>query len=345
MPAADRRGVLAVWLAWLLLVLGALAVSGAVDIAPLHPHMRSLKSAGHGPLWLLQGWDFRWYRGIATDGYGLGGIASYAFFPLWPALLRVFSWIGPLTVLALATAAAVSGAAFAAVAASHPAGVNRRTAVALAVMPGSFALLLPYGDGLALAAAAVASVAATRARWPLAALLGFAAATARPNAFLLSILLAGIAWRGRGRWRWVAVAAPITGFVAVNGAFWIVSGDMVAFLHAERHWERGSPLDLGWPADPWMDVQPLVAAAAGALLVLLWRGRRRYGTAPALFVGSVITLSLLSGTFAAFSRQMLFAFPLTWVVADLRRPYAQFAAAAGVTGGVANILFLPHVFP
>jgi hypothetical protein len=340
----DRRIVTAVWIGWLVATLTLVAVSGAVELPPLHPHMQSLQR-GHGPLWLLEGWDFRWYRGIATIGYGFEGIASYAFFPLWPALLRLVG-SGYVTLFALVVAVAMSGAAFTAVAASHPRGAARRTAFALAALPGSFALVLPYADGIALAAAAGAYVSARHARWLPATILGFAAATARPSAFLLSILLAGVCVGGRGLLRWAAAAAPVAGFLVVNTAFWIVSGDAFAFLHAERHWGRGSPLNLGWPSDPWAGLQPIVAVASIVFLVVLWRARRRYGTTPSLFAASVIALSLLSGTFAAFSRQMMLAFPLTWVAADIRRrTYAQLAAAAGIAAGVANVLFLPHVFP
>lgn len=342
--ARDGRFVLVVWVAWLLAVLALLAISGAVDLPPLHPHMASLKHGGHGPLWVLQGWDFRWYRGIANDGYGFGGIASYAFFPLWPAVLRAYGRVGVQVPLALVTAALLSAVAFVVVAASNPVGARRRTAVALASLPGSFALLLPYADVLALAAAASAYLAAKHARWRIAVLLGFAAAVARPNAFLLSILLAGVAWNARDRLRWVAAAAPIAGFLVVNCTFWIVSGDALAFLHAERHWGRGSPLDLGLPSR-WNEIQPFVAAAAVVLAAGLWRRRRTYGTAAPLFAASVIALSLLSGTFDAFSRQMLLAFPLAWAAADIPRTLARIAAAVGIAGGAATILFLPQVFP
>ena len=296
------------------------------------------------PLWLLEGWDYRWYSGIANHGYSYGGASSYAFFPLWPTVLRVFAEVGAQTRLAIVAATLISGLVFSSVAVTHP--FPRRAAVALASMPGSFALLLPYADGLALALGALAFLTAKRGNWAAAAALAFLAGTARPNGFILALLLAGLAWRSDNRWRWAAVAAPISGFLLVNGAFWLLSGQPAAFLHAEKHWGRGSPSALfGSLNGRWAALQVAAAAAACILLWLLWRSRQRFGISAFLFAGSVVFLSLSSGTFSAFSRQMLFAFPLIWTAADIRAKYATVAAVAGIAANIANILLLPQVFP
>ena len=116
--------------------------------------------------------------------------------------------------------------------------------MALACMPGSFALLLGYADGVALVLATAATIAAVRRYWALSALCGLLTALARPNGFLIALLLVGSALRGRGRMRWLAVAAPPAGFVAVNVAFWISSGTPRAFVDAEKQWGRGYPTHL-----------------------------------------------------------------------------------------------------
>jgi hypothetical protein len=335
--ARELRDVVLVWCAWAALTLVAVAVAGALDVVTPHPDMQALQAHHHGPLWLLRSWDYGWYRRIADSGYSG---KSYAFFPLWPAVLRL---VGRHV---LVVTLAVSALAFVGVAWSSPSHRRSRTALALACMPGSVALLLAYPDGLALALATAAAIAATRGRWTVSALCGFLTAIARPNGFLIALLVAGIALRARGRLRWLAVAAPPLGFVAVNVGFWISSGTPRAFVDAEKQWGRGYPTHLlGSVDDPWAVVQAAVAGAALVLLVLLWRARGRYGAFAALFAASVVALSLASGTFSAFSRQMLFAFPLVWVASDLRARLAWAAAAGGVAVNLAGIVLLPHFFP
>jgi hypothetical protein len=341
--AGRSRSVVGIWAPWAAATLLLFVAAGHLRVVTLHPHMRSLYAEHHGPLWLLLGWDYRWYSAVA---HGYNGTPSYAFFPLWPALLWVFGRVGAQGALAVLAAALMSALAFIGVAVSAPAPVSRRTALALASMPGSFALLLPYADGLALAFGSLAVFAARRGGWLWAASLAFLAAVARPNGFLLVLLVAGVAWGSTDRRRWVAVAAPIAGFVVVNCVFWASSGSPVAFLTAEKHWGRGGPTSLfSSVSEPWYDVQAAVAAAACVLVWLLWKARHRYGTSAFLYAGAVVGLSILSGTFAAFSRQMLFAFPLLWLAAELRFPYIRVAAVAGMAINIAGIFVLPRFFP
>jgi hypothetical protein len=341
--AHELRDVVLVWCMWAALTLVAVAVAGELGVITPHADMRALAAGPHGVLWLLRGWDYGWYTRIADSGYSG---KSYAFFPLWPGVLWALGRLGDRGSLVTLWGVVVSALAFAGVAFSSPSARRGRTALALACMPGSFALLLGYSDGIALVLATAATIAAARRHWALAALSGFLTALARPNGFLIALLLFGLALRGRGRMRWLAVVAPPAGFVAVNVGFWISSGTPRAFVDAEKQWGRGYPTHLfGSVDDPWAVVQAAVAAAALVLLVLLWRSRRRYGVFAVLFAAAVIALSLTSGTFAAFSRQMLFAFPLVWVASDLHARVAWAAALGGAGINVAGIVLLPHFFP
>ena len=99
-------------------------------------------------------------------------------------------------------------------------------------------------------------------------------------------------------------------YAEVHGPFWLLRG-----------W------DYGWYTA--LAVQATVAIGAAALLWLLWRSRRRCGRPAFLFAFTVLGLTIVSGTFAAFARQMLFAFPLAWIASDLPRPHRRIATAAG----------------
>ncbi len=139
--------VLAVWAAWA----GAVVATVAIGIAA-GAYDRS-KGAPGASLFPFFSWDFGWYEAIASHGYGSVVSQRYAFFPLWPWLIRAsgsipdWQWAGVIALLA-------SGLAFLGVAAGSPAKRPRQAAVALACWPGSFALLLAYPDVLALACAA-----------------------------------------------------------------------------------------------------------------------------------------------------------------------------------------------
>jgi hypothetical protein len=117
----GRREVLAVglvWLVWFGAVLLTVAIGLAAGAYAFAPGWTI-----HTGLWPLFGWDYNWYYLIAHTGYpdGLGG-PQYAFFPLWPQLLR---WSGsiPDVVAAGAVAWTASAAAFlAAPASSTPTG-------------------------------------------------------------------------------------------------------------------------------------------------------------------------------------------------------------------------------
>jgi hypothetical protein len=271
-PRRDHALVGAIWGAWLLAVLGVLVggvESGAIaDPGHLWPHYG-------GPLWPLFTWDYGWYHLIAISGYpedGQGG-PPYAFFPVWPLLLRASGGIADWAA-ALGLTVVGSAAAFAGVAAANPSGRRRQTALALACWPGSFLLLLAYPDVIALAAAAWAAALGLRGRPWLAGVLGFVAAVARPTGFLIAIPLA-LVTRGSRRGRIFATLAPLAGAAAVHGYFWARSGDVRAFVHAEALpiWDRNGPSRISkWPghiADAWTHhafwLVPLTLAAAVAI--------------------------------------------------------------------------------
>ena len=193
---ADARAALATWLVWLAAVVGAVALLVASGLIASGPHHGMPGVVREGALWPLRSWDAAWYERIADSGYPAGRVTREdAFFPLWPAVLAAVGRAG-----AAALAAAASLAAFLAVARLAPEG--RRAVVALACLPGSFALALLYPDGLALAACAWACVLARDGRLAPAGALAAVAAAARPNGFLAALPVAVLALQAgapRGR--------------------------------------------------------------------------------------------------------------------------------------------------
>lgn len=251
---------------------------------------------------------------------------------------------------------------------------------------------------MALAAAAWAAALAMRGAPLGAGALGAAAALLRPNGLLIALPIALLA-RGRSFAFKLAAAAPVAAGAAVHLFFWARSGDVAAFPHAQRLWDRRGPGGIGdWAGQVWslLDARtPLVgflavagiagvalvwrrygrpaaiavvsgcvvllALAAGdslqvrldtaryalavPLLVVLWRLGPRYRPWAAYAIAVVATL-LVSGLIASFGRQILFAFPIFWALADgpawLRRPPL---AALGFASNLVLALLLTRFAP
>ena len=329
--------VAAVWAAWLVAMLGAVALgveSGVISAPPtkwLHYG---------GPLWPLFSWDYAWYERIASVGYP-HGIDSplYAFFPLWPWILRASGSV-PDWIVAFAAVIAASALAFAGVTAASPSARTWRTAVVLACWPGSFLLLLAYPDVLALAAAAWAAALALRGRPWLAGLCAAVAAVARPTGFLIAIALVFVA-RGSRPGRIFAAGAPIAAAAAVHVFFWERSGDPRAFLHAQALpiWHRNGPARFEkWPGHVAHALQAhalvvgLGAVVAAALVLLV---ARRHGRWYALLVGYLfVVCALLLGAQTNQTRiqsavlaGVVPLLGLIWRLGAQYRPWALYATA------------------
>jgi hypothetical protein len=326
----------AVWAIWLAAVLGV--VIGGVEAGAISDPLHSWVHYG-GPLWPLFTWDFGWYHAVAEFGYPHGhGGPFYAFFPLWPLVLRASGSI-PDWAAALAVVIAASGLAFLGVAASNPSGQARRAALALACWPGSFMLLLAYPDVLALAAAAWAAVLVLRGRPFLAGALGAVAAVARPTGFLIAIPLLLVA-RGP-RARAVAAGAPLAAAVAVQIFFWRRSGDALAFIHAQELpiWHRNGPSRFSkWPGHiahafsvhAWLLIAGALIGVVLVALVARRLGRWYAGALAYALVAGALLFGAQTPQTRIESAVLAVAVPILgvlWWLGPRYRPWALFATA------------------
>lgn len=328
----GRRYVLvgAIWAAWAGAVLATIAVGMAAGV---YNHATEVPGS---PFFPLFSWDYGWYWTIAHHGYDHIG-DRFAFFPLWSWLIR---WSGSIPDWQFAGALTLVGSAlaFLGVAAGSPAGRPREAALALACWPGSFALLLPYPDGLALAAAAWAAVLFARGRPLVAAPLGFVVALLRPNGFLIALPLLLLS-RRRGLSYKLAALTPVAGVVLVELFFWKRSGNAGAFFHAQQYWGRRGPGGAGhWANEAWhvfarhaVVIAPLVVVAV-VVGVLAWR---RFGWLPTVVGAYVCALPLLLAATTSLhslvdSARCALVLPLLlvlWRLGPRYRPWAAFATA------------------
>ena len=322
----------AIWAAWA----GAVVATVAIGLAA-GAYDRSKEAVPGTTLFPFFSWDFGWYDAIAHHGYPPVADRFYAFFPLWPWLLRASGSIADWELAGVLTVVA-SGLAFLGVAAGSPAGRPRQAALALACWPGSSLLMLAYPDGLALAAAAWAAVLFMRERPVAAAPLGAAAALLRPNGFLIALPLALLS-RGRGWTFKLAAAAPVAAAVAVEIFFWSRSGQAGAFFHAQKLWGRSGPSGVGkWVDHVWSLLEAHTAlivlglVAGCALVVLVWRQFGPFATIVVAYACAVPVLLAATQSLQGFTdtARCVLILPLLvvlWRMGRHYRPWALFAGA------------------
>ena len=294
------------------------------------------------PLELLGAWDGVWYARIAQHGYLRipGGQSDTAFFPLFPILLRGLH--GAFRLPYTAGGALISNFSFAvAVVAFYELGrrvvdgaVARRAACFMAVTPMGFVFSMSYPESLALALTALALLAAFADRWPLAAALGAVAVLARPEAVVLAVPLAAIAWSRRNKLdpsaRGLALAAVLAGPAAVASfplyLQWSLH-DADAWGQAQHSWGRAFDLTGPYRALTGVlrstDARPVLIRDLAFLIIyatlLVIAARAGVGASWIAGGALVLALPLFSGSVESEGRFGLLALPVYWAVGALVR--------------------------
>jgi hypothetical protein len=297
-------------------------------------------------------WDSDWYLRIAESGYHWPGVTP-AFFPLYPlAVAAVGRLLGSQFLLAgLVVALAACAASFVLLhrLALERLGppVARRSVLYLALFPTSFFLGAVYGEALFLALALATFLLAERGRLGWSAVTSGLALLTRAQGAALLPALALYAWRSERRGRDLALlAVPVAMFLAYPVVLEVWVGNGLAFVDAQRIWERSlaplGPLGGLIQAIGEGDVLgPLLAVAMLALAVLAWHVLGApYGVYAivALALPMALPSERLGGLYS-FPRFALTAFPCLVALAVLgrdRRVHLAVVAvlAAGLAVGV-----------
>jgi hypothetical protein len=315
----------------------------------------------------LSRWDAHWYLKIAAEGYmaraGLwdgGDGSTWPFFPALPLLIAGFGRLtgleGAAAGLAVAHLLHLGGMlAFFAYARGLFGRRFARVAVAFfALWPFTVHQSVPMSEAVFVPLSLLALQRARAGDWAGAGVAAAGLSATRVAGAFVAFPLLALAARRFGLLRVLTVAPGTEGAVAMlaacglgGGAFalhlWLVTGDALAFSHAQVAWGR----EPKWPwmtvldaLNPWLrDGESIlwgafnlgVAAAALALAVCLVRLRM---AAEAGFAAIVIMLGLLAGETMSLPRfagaVTPLAIPLAWVA--FRNPVwrAPMAAASGV---------------
>ncbi|MFE0510040.1 glycosyltransferase family 39 protein [Streptomyces sp. NPDC058964] len=337
--------------------------------------MAATNHLAHRPLLssLAHSWDSVWYLHIAEHGYGSlvrvarsGALQTdWAFFPLYPGLIRGLITVLPLTpgaaglVISWTAAVVAAWGIYATGRHLYGHGVATTLVCLWAALPHSVVLGLAYTEPVFSALAAWSLYCLLKDRWLWAGALAALAGLSRPSGFAVAVAVIA-AWAHeligrRGRVRpvvWVGAAVSPLGWL---GYVWWVgqrTGEpWRGYFHVQDAWN--SRFDFG----------------AGSLLflkaLLLHGGRVVYPTALAIiavgvllfcllcldraplplvvFAGALVALVLgASGSFSSKPRFLVPAFPLLipWARALVRTWRARPAQALLVGGALTAVSLL-----
>ncbi|MEU6218957.1 hypothetical protein ABZ845_15745 [Streptomyces sp. NPDC047022] len=319
----------------------ALALFAAIRLTGVVAVLLANRLTGH-PLsrGLAHKWDARWYLHIAQHGYGThvyvyqGAVQrDWAFFPLYPALIRGVYTVLPVSPGSAAMLVAWSAAGVAAYG-IYAIGLRlygRAVATALvavwASLPHSVVLDIAYTESLLTALAAWSLYCVLTGRWLWAGALAALAGLSRPTGFAVAAAVGIVAVyeiirrRGRVPWRlWAGAAIAPLGWVSF--VLWVGAhrGDLLGgYFTVQRAWD--SRFDFGAGSLTFLKglmvhggrvvfTVALVIVVAAVLLFCMLCFER----APLALIVYAAVLVLItvggSGPFASKPRFLVPAFPL-----------------------------------
>ncbi len=315
----------------------------AERVVPRNPQL--IPGAGGPFLTSLTSWDGWWYTGIARSGYHAAAVSGqyhdYAFFPLYPALVRLLSLATPafdgLIAVLLSNVLFLVALWLLYTLTREVLDEERAlwSCVLLAVFPFSWVFSMAYGESLFLTLSLGSLLAAERGRAGWASVLASLAGLTRLQGVVLIVPLALILWgrvRDRRRLAWLAlVPAGALGFL---GWVALLTGTLNGYNQAQDAWGRSGAgvaaaggQSLGAHLDPLLAVFLATLLAYVFLLVYLRPDRipLAYATIPVLALAAV----MVSGELESVGRYGMVAFPFAWILAGRRsRPFRLLWPAA-----------------
>lgn len=314
-------------------------------------------------------WDYQHYEGIAAFGYGTQptGVPNEAFFPGFPALLRLGDLVGvPYILTGLLVSLIAGGVAAVALGRLGAMEGGRRTGTTAVVLwvaaPTAVFLAAPYTEALFVAFAFPAWVAAREGRWAVAGVLTALSCLVRVSGVFLAVALV-VHWLVSRDGRhlrdvgWLALPAVTLGIWMLY--LYRLTGDWLAWLNAQSEgWNREftapwTTFANTWDAAfggtqriefAWMFRAEIVAMVIGVALTVVLLAWRRWGEAT--WVGLQVVALGTSYWYFSVPRALLLWWPLfvlmavwaqrhrvvSWTYLAVSVPLAVMWAVAFLTG-------------
>ncbi len=252
--------------ALLLLVIGRSQFDpSTLPVAPGRPGLETGRSYGD----LIANWDGQWYRDIAEHGYphhlpllhGAVEMNGWAFYPLYPSLVRLVMWTGLPYAAAATFVSLVFGAAgmtllYRMLAPTLGGFASCMTVLALCVAPAAVLWQAGYTESLALFLILAGLWALRSHRYGTLLAVALALALTRPIVLPLATVAAAhwfVRWRRRAvdpfPRREATTSAAVIAAMAASFLLWptvaaVVTGRPDAYFVTQRAWLHKTP---GWP--------------------------------------------------------------------------------------------------
>lgn len=277
----------------------------------------------------LANWDGGHYLGIAEHGYREK--FQYAFFPLYPLLIR---FVNNVTQNYLATALIISivssflalNLLYRLVSQYFDKKIAHKTILCLIFFPTSFYFLTAYSEGLFFLLVVVTFLFKSKGKFFWATVAASLASATRLAglALVLALLIDVQTTTGINRKNWYVLLSPL-GFVIYCWYLFNQTSDPFYFITAQTHWLRSlSVPGVGfWEAIKGVAFLELVFAIFGLGMVL--RAFRFLPLSFAVYGFLSILLPLLTPSLSSIPRFLLPIFPIFILLALIKNQYAAFA--------------------
>lgn len=278
----------------------------------------------------LGNWDGGHYLEIAENGYGQK--FQYAFFPLYPLLIKALNQVTQNYLLA---AVLISAAAtflglhllYKLVILDFDKKIAEKAVLAFLFFPASFFLIMAYSEGLFffLAVSAFYFLRKNKLFWAVTA-AALASATRPVGLAVAAGLFIGV-WTTQGfsRKNWFVVFAFL-GFLLYCVFLYRQTGDLFYFITAESHWQRVLVIPgvgfwealRGISSKGFIDIAFAIFGVGFAI-----RSFRFLPPSWALFSLLSVGIPLFTPTLSSIQRFLLPVFPIFILIALLKNRYIQ----------------------
>ncbi len=340
-----------IWLGWMIIltVVGAAIMAQVPVEGPIHNYYGISND-----LAVWTNWDGNNYVTIARDGYGTEILPLYAFFPLFPFLMRgLVTILGvsyPMAGMIISRIATLGTLIFLIQLVEHRWGreVAYKSAWLLLIFPTSFFMMAVYTESLFLFLILASWYFTQQKNYLVASIFGFLAPLTRLVGGCIAPI---ILWKyltdrkNQGTpigWGIMTTLSPICGLVVYGYYNYIQTNNFLHFIDVQKYWvEHGrggyhNPIAIIWdytlrtiqsfPEDKlfifgsfdfWFTIF--------ALIILIWITVKKIFPFSYLFWSwSVLLIPIISGSLVSMPRYVLSFFPLYIILAIWSVQYSLF---------------------